>query len=96
MHISVKWFGESFNVNLHSKEGVEEFLSVKGCRIKEHDGKTFVAFPSQKNEKTGKWWNHVWANEKFQAAVIDAAREAQPAKQKNPRDLSDIESDIPF
>lgn len=94
MHVTVKWFGESFNVNLHAKEGVEEFLSVKGCRVKEHDGKEFVAFPSQKNEKTGKWWNHVWANEKFQAAVIAEAKKAKSP----PKDggASTMDDDIPF
>jgi hypothetical protein len=95
MHISVKWFGESFNVNLHSKAGAEEFLSVKGCRIKDHDGKQFLAFPSSKNEKTGKWWNHAWGNEAFQSEVIRIAK-ATKGEAKSARDVSDIEDDIPF
>jgi hypothetical protein len=95
MHITVKWFGDQFNINLHVKEDVEEFLSIKGCRILEHNSKPFIAFPAQKNEKTGKWWNHVWANEKFQAAVIELARKEKQLA-KDPKDVSDIDSDIPF
>lgn len=102
MHVTVKWFGEQFNINLHSKDGASEFLSVKGCRIKEHDGKEFIAFPSQKNEKTGKWWNHVWATDAFQAHVIPIARAAQPKDQKQPAPkkgagaFADMPDDIPF
>ena len=95
MHISVKWFNDQFNVNLHSKEGEPEFLSIKGCRIKSHEGKEFVAFPSTKNAQTGKWWPHAWASDKFQVAVIEAAKKAQQPP-KSARDLSDIDDDIPF
>ena len=96
MHIKVIWHGESFNIGLASKEGKDEFLTVKGCRLKTHDGKEFISFPSQKNEKTGKWWNHVWGSDDFQAAVIEAAKMAQPQEKKDPRDVSDIDSDLPF
>lgn len=97
MHITVKWFNDSFNVGLCSKEGSEEFLSIKGCRLKEYDGKRFVGFPAQKNEKTQKWWNHVWASDKFQAAVIDAAEAAMPKQAAKPASkLDDDEDSIPF
>ena len=103
MHITIKWFNDSFNVGLAAREGAEEFLSIKGCRIKEANGKTFVSFPSQKSEKTGKWWNHVWASDKFQAAVIERAREAAPKPQSaqqtkdgRKNTFDDMSDDIPW
>lgn len=96
MEITVKWFNDSFNVGLASKAGAEEFLSIKGCRIKEYDGKTFVGFPAQKNEKTGKWWNHVWASDKFQSAVIEKALEGRPNNPRSNPAPPDEDSDIPF
>jgi hypothetical protein len=51
------------------------FLSIKGCRIgTKGDGTPFLAFPATKNEKTGKWWNHAWADEKFQNAILQMAK----------------------
>lgn len=94
MHITVKWFNDSFNIGLASKEGADEFLSIKGCRIKEYDGKEFVSFPSTKNEKTGKWWNHAWASDKFQAAVIAEARKSMPGQRDG--GVSSMKDDIPW
>jgi len=94
MHIKIVWFNDSFNIGLASKEGADEFLSIKGCRLKEHEGKEFISFPSQKNEKTGMWWNHVWGSDKFQSVVIEAAKMAKPGK--DPKDVSDIDNDLPF
>lgn len=93
MHVQVKWFGDSFNVGLCAKEGAEEFLSIKGCRIKEYNGKQFVAFPAQKNEKTGKWWSHAWASDKFQAVVIEKAEASKQKARSNP---APADEDIPF
>ena len=96
MHITIKWFNDSFNVGLAAREGAEEFLSIKGCRIKEANGKTFVSFPSQKSEKTGKWWNHVWASDKFQAVVIEKAEAEKPTKRASNPTPPQFDDDIPF
>ena len=97
MEINIKWFGDSFNIGLASKAGAEEFLSIKGCRLKTHEGKEFVSFPSTKNQQTGKYWNHCYGSDKFQAAVIEKAKAAKPeAQARNPRDPSNINDDIPF
>jgi len=76
MHITIEHHDgkyPSFNVCLSSKEGTEPFLTIKGCRIAEGSKGKFVSWPSTKNEKTGKYWNHVYANEKFAQAVLDKA-----------------------
>jgi len=95
MHVTVKWFKDQFNVSLHAREGVEEFLTVKGCRIVAGKDGYFVGFPATKNETSGKWWTHVWSNEKFQAEVIRVANEAKPGgpAAKKPQASND---DIPF
>jgi hypothetical protein len=99
MHISVKWFNDQFNVNLHAKAGVTEFLSIKGCRIKEHNGKEFLAFPSTKGNND-KWWNHAWGSEDFQAHVIGIAKAGKPQEQKpaakDPGGFETMKDDIPF
>lgn len=107
MEISIKWFDgqyPSFNVNLHSQPGKEEFISIKGCRIVDGRDGPFVSWPSTKNDKTGKYWNHVWAGEKFAAIVLSKALEAQPKKsasnksanQKQAAGFDDLDSDIPW
>jgi len=89
----------SFNVALASAPGKQEFLTIKGCRIVEGSKGAFVSWPATKNEKTGKYWNHVWANDAFADAVLKAAQDAMP---KNPapsrRDdrRDDGLSDVPF
>jgi hypothetical protein len=32
MHISIVWHDRSFNINLHSSEGKDAFLELKGCQ----------------------------------------------------------------
>ncbi len=67
MHIATVWKSDKqFNVEIAAKEGAEAFLSIRGCRIVSGKDGEFVSYPAQKNESTGKWWNHVWANDKFQ------------------------------
>ncbi len=93
MHISVKWFDgkyPSFNINLHSKEGEPEFLSVKGCRLANGSNGEFVAMPSTKND-SGKYWNHAWANDKFSAKVLELAQASRPGEKK-----SNKSEDVPF
>lgn len=97
MHISIEHHNDQFNVNLSSKEGAEAFLSIKGCRIKDGQNGPFISYPSRKNENTGKWWNHVWGSEKFNAAVLAKAQETmqKPAKARGvPAD--DLDGDVPF
>lgn len=95
MHISIQWHGDQFNINLHSQEGKEEFLSIKGCRIKESGGKEFVSMPATKSEKSGKWWNHAWASEPFQNTVIALAKKSMPRAAAEKR-VNDIDDQIPF
>lgn len=101
MFISVKWFDgkyPSFNINISKQEGEDEFLSIKGCRLVNGKDGEFVAMPSTKNEQTGKYWNHAWANERFTAHVLKLAQaskpDSQPAKQKPSFD--DAGDDIPW
>ena len=101
MEISVKWFDgqyPSFNVNL-SANG-DDFLSIKGCRIMNGSKGEFVAYPSTKNEKTGKYWNHAWGSDRFNEAVLKKALAERPATTSNrssqgasPVDMAD---DLPF
>lgn len=87
----------SFNVKLASAPGKEEFLTVKGCKIIDGSKGAFVSWPATKNEKTGKYWGHVWANEAFAEAVLKAAQESMPQKSApSRRSQPDDDSDPPF
>lgn len=75
MHITIEHHDgkfPSFNVSLASKEGAEPFLTVKGCRIVDGSKGKFISWPARKQDD-GKYWNHVWANDKFAAAVLAKA-----------------------
>lgn len=77
LHVQTVWKTEDqFNVELASKEGAEAFLSIRGCRIVNGSKGEFVSFPATKGNG-GKWWNHVWANDKFAAAVLAKAKESR-------------------
>ena len=89
MHISVTWHDKSFNLDLASAEGKEAFLSVKGCRLVAGSNGEFISFPSRKNEQTGKYWNHVWANAAFQTEVIRIANASKPTSEP-------IDDSVPF
>lgn len=77
MHIQCEWFNDAFNVGLCSKEGKEPFLSIKGCRIVSGKNGPFVSWPAKKLD-SGKYWNHVYASEAFNAAVMEAAEASKP------------------
>lgn len=77
MKISVKWFGDQFNVGLASAAGKDDFISIKGVRIKSSDKGEFLSWPAQKKDD-GTWWRHVWSSDEFQSAVIAEARKSQP------------------
>jgi len=80
----------SFNINLHSKPGAEPFLVIKGCRIVNGQKGEFISYPATKNEKTGKYWQHVYGGEKFNEAVLRLARTAPPKQAQTAPDLDDI------
>ena len=87
MKISVKHFAgqyPSFNVSLASSEGSEPFIEVKGCRIVNGSNGEFVSWPSRKQED-GKYWNHVYASEAFNNAVLREAKKSAPAPAPKPR-----------
>lgn len=97
MHITIEHHKDQFNVNIHSKEGADAFLSIKGCRIKDGANGPFISYPANKNESTGKWWNHVWANDKFNAVVLAKAQEGAPkAAARRPVVQEAVEDDAPF
>jgi DNA-binding cell septation regulator SpoVG len=76
MKITIEHFpGErpQFNVCLASGEGKEPFLTIKGCRIVEGSKGPFISWPATKNEKTGKYWNHVYGSDAFAAEVMKEA-----------------------
>lgn len=106
MKITIKWFGDQFNIGLASAEGRDEFLSIKGCRLKSGERGDFVSWPAQKKDD-GTYWRHVWGSDEFQAAVIREAKKSQPqdakpARQKDERWQASAparqteEDDIPF
>lgn len=101
MHISIEWFDGArpqFNVALSSVEGREPFLVIKGCRIVDGSKGPFVSWPATKNEKTGKYWNHCYASEPFNAAVLAEAEKTQPREESQrgkPRQ-DPADDDIPF
>ena len=100
MDIRIEWFDgkyPSFNVALASAPGKQEFLTVKGCRIVDGSKGPFVSWPATKNEKTGKYWNHVWANDAFAEAVLKAAQESMPKPQgRRQQQADDMDSSVPF
>jgi hypothetical protein len=81
MHISIEHFPgkyPQFNVSLHSAEGKEPFITIKGCRIVDGSKGRFISWPATKNESTGKYWSHVFASEGFAAAVMQEAEKEAP------------------
>ncbi len=103
MKITIEHFpGErpQFNVSLATSEGKEPFLTIKGCRIVDGSKGQFVSWPAKKLE-SGKYWNHVYASESFNAAVLAEAAKSAPRKEPPKRPtggqrLADMDDDIPF
>lgn len=87
----------SFNVMLHSVKGAEPFLTIKGCRTVTGANGAFVSYPAKKLE-SGKYWNHVYGGEKFNAAVLAAAEKAmRPAGRKHDAARArELDDDVPF
>lgn len=76
MEITIEHHGDQFNINLHGAAGAEPFLQIKGCRIVDGKNGPFISYPSRKMDN-GKYWNHVYGGEKFNAAVLKKAQEGQ-------------------
>lgn len=100
MHFSVKWFDgkyPSFNLSFHKKEGDKEFFSVKSCRIASGSNGEFVSYPSQKKDD-GKYWNHAWGDDAFNAYVLKLANDSRPSRNDTPQQSksADFEDSIPF
>ena len=107
MKIGIEHYERDFNVTLASKEGAQPFLTIKGCRVVDGSKGPFVSFPAKKLD-SGKYWNHVYASDAFQAAVLEAFNAskpaAKPARQKDERwqasaparQAAPEEDDIPF
>jgi DNA-binding cell septation regulator SpoVG len=80
VEIRIDWHNDQFNVQLASKPGEDEFLSIKGCRIVDGAKGAFVSWPATKNTASNKWWSHVWASDKFAAVVLSKAQETMPSR----------------
>lgn len=91
MKITVQQFDNQFNVGLASKEGADPFLTIKGCRVVDGSKGRFVSWPAKKME-SGKYWQHVYANEAFQRAVLEAYDEAAPKTRK----AAPADDEVPF
>jgi len=96
MHVSIVWHDKSFNILLHSSEGKEAFLEIKGCRIQQSQKGEFVSAPSTKNPTTGKYWNHAYLNQAFQSKVLELAKASQPKQEIELKNFSDLDENIPF
>ena len=103
MKVTTKWFAGThpqFNVAIATSEGAEPFIEIKGCRIVNGANGEFVSYPSRKDERTGKYWNHVYGSEKFNSVVLSTALASMPRDEKpKPARQSrqdDDDSSIPF
>jgi DNA-binding cell septation regulator SpoVG len=92
--ITIEQHNDQFNVALSSKEGVEPFLTIKGCRVVNGRNGDFVSWPARKLD-SGKYWNHVYASEAFGAAVLEAVAAQAPKKPAARKPVED-DSSVPF
>lgn len=107
MEIVIKWFDgkwPTFNIELATKAGNDPFITIKGCSLREHNGKEFIGFPSKKME-SGKYWSHVFASDDFQRVIIEKAKVGMPKHEKEASKASNqdvkgsfdnSDSNIPF
>lgn len=85
----------SYNIGIASKPGGKPFLEIKGCRLMNGSKGQFISYPSRKQDD-GKYWNHVWASDQFNEAVIKKINELQPAKKPGGSGFDDMADDVPF
>lgn len=99
MEIGIKWFDgkrPTFNIELATKPGNDPFITIKGCSLREHNGKEFVGFPSKKMD-SGKYWNHIYASDDFQKVIIEKAKIDMPKAEQNTSSQGfDDGDDVPF
>lgn len=98
MEVSVKWFDgayPSFNLILASAAGKEPFIEIKGCKIMDGKNGPFVSYPSRKLD-SGKYWNHVYGSDAFNAVVLSKAQESMPKAPARRQAPEDDGSSIPF
>ena len=93
MHITIENHDKSFNIALSGKEGREPFLVLKGCRIVDGAKGRFISVPSRKLD-SGKYWNHAYISEPFQAEVLKAYDATMPKQSTRQQPAAD--EDIPF
>lgn len=82
MEVSIKWFDgqyPSFNIMLASGPEKQPFLEIKGCKIVNGRDGDFISYPSRKQDN-GKYWNHVYGSDAFNAEVLRKAVAAMPHK----------------
>ena len=81
MKVSIEWSksGKTFSVNIAKKEGEDAFLSIKGCSIREYEGKEFVSWPATKMDD-GKWFRYAWANDAFVSHVVELANKGRTSE----------------
>lgn len=109
MKITIEHHGDQFNVALASEHGKEPFLVIKGCRVRDGNKGQFVSWPATKTERG--WWNHVYASEGFQSAILQALDEQRDTRthaemRQAPRARDDaararqtrapVDDDVPF
>ena len=98
MKITIEHHADQFNVCLASKEGVQPFVTIKGCRVVDGPKGQFVSFPSRKLD-SGKYWNHVYATEAFQTAILKEYEASKPAQRTHGdmkrKPVTDMD-DMPF
>jgi DNA-binding cell septation regulator SpoVG len=88
VEVTVKWFDgqyPSFNIILASAAGKEPFLEIRGCKIIDGQNGPFISYPSRKQDN-GKYWNHVYGSDLFNATVLSKAQASMPRRESRPRD----------
>ena len=106
MQVKVQWIDgqyPSFNVMVSSKEGIDPFITIKGCDIKTGINGEFIGYPSKKTAE-GKYFRFMYGSDKFNAVVMEQAKLAKPERSINEPTrrgkttdiLDDIPDDIQF
>jgi DNA-binding cell septation regulator SpoVG len=97
MDLTIKWFDgqyPSFNIILSSRAGSDPFLEIKGCKLIDGQKGQFVSYPSRKMDN-GKYWNHVYGSDAFNAEVIRKANESRPTPKASRRSSGPADDDLP-
>lgn len=103
MEVTCKWYDgqyPSFNLAIASGAGKEPFIEIKGCKVVDGKNGPFISYPSRKQDD-GRYWNHVYGSDAFNAVVLSKAQASMPAKSAPRRQApagggGGDDSDIPF